>query len=101
MRTLPLRVLALLLAGVASLLAGCGGSTSSSTSASAGKLQVTAAENFWGSIASQLGGSKVAVSSVIVSPSTDPHSYEPTASDGVVMARSQMAIVNGLGYDAW
>jgi zinc/manganese transport system substrate-binding protein len=64
-------------------------------------LRVVAAENFWGSIASQLGGSKVAVQSIIVNPSTDPHSYEPTASDGVTVARSQMAIVNEIGYDAW
>ena len=64
-------------------------------------MQVAAAENFWGSIASQLGGSKVAVSSIIVNPNTDPHSYEPTASDGVTIARAQMAIVNGIGYDTW
>jgi len=64
-------------------------------------LQVVAAENFWGSIATQLGGSKVAVQSIIVNPNTDPHSYEPTASDGVALAKSQMAIVNGIGYDAW
>jgi zinc/manganese transport system substrate-binding protein len=80
---------------------GCGGSAGSSTGSSAGKLQVVAAENFWGSIASQLGGTRVAVSSIIVNPNTDPHSYEPTASDGVAMARSQMAVVNGIGYDAW
>ncbi|MEA2209688.1 MAG: zinc/manganese transport system substrate-binding protein [Solirubrobacteraceae bacterium] len=82
-------------------LAGCGGASSSAGASSAGKLQVTAAENFWGSIAAQLGGSRVAVTSVIVNPSTDPHSYEPTASDGVAFARSQLAIVNGVGYDAW
>jgi zinc/manganese transport system substrate-binding protein len=64
-------------------------------------LRVVAAENFWGSVASQLGGSKVAVQSIIVNPNTDPHSYEPTASDGVALAKSQMAIVNGIGYDAW
>jgi zinc/manganese transport system substrate-binding protein len=64
-------------------------------------LQVVAAENFWGSIATQLGGSKVQVTSIIVNPSTDPHSYEPTASDGVAVARSQMAIANGICYDAW
>jgi zinc/manganese transport system substrate-binding protein len=96
----PLRALPVLLVG-AGLLAGCGGSASSSSGSSGGKLQVVAAENFWGSIASQLGGSKVAVSSIIVNPNTDPHSYEPTASDGVAMARSQMAIVNGIGYDTW
>ena len=82
------------------LVAGCGGSASSSTNAS-GKIEVSAAENFWGSIAAQLGGEKVAVSSIIVNPNTDPHSYEPTASDGVTIARSQMAIVNGIGYDTW
>jgi zinc/manganese transport system substrate-binding protein len=69
--------------------------------ASAGRLRVVAAENFWGSIAAQLGGSRVSVQSIIVNSSTDPHSYQPTASDGIALARSQMAIVNGIGYDAW
>jgi len=97
----PLR-LAPLLVCCASLLAACGGgSVGSAAGSSSGKLQVVAAENFWGSIAAQLGGSKVAVRSIIVNPSTDPHSYEPTASDGIALAMSQMAIVNGIGYDAW
>ena len=101
MRRWSSRVLPVLLAGIGLLIAGCGGSASSSTGAPSGKLQVAAAENFWGSVAAQLGGSKVAVSSIIVNPNTDPHSYEATASDGVTMARSQMAIVNGIGYDTW
>ena len=90
-----------LLAGGGALLAGCAGSTASVGASAAGKLQVVAAENFWGSIASQLGGSKVAVSSIIVNPNTDPHSYEATAADGAAIARSQMAIVNGISYDGW
>jgi zinc/manganese transport system substrate-binding protein len=81
------------------ILAGCG-STSPASSGS-GKLQVVAAENFWGSIAAQLGGEKVAVQSIIVNPSTDPHSYEPTAGDARTMAGAQLAIVNGIGYDGW
>lgn len=89
-----------LLFGVAALAVGCGGSAPSAASSS-GKIQVAAAENFWGSIAAQLGGKRVAVSSIIVNPNTDPHSYEPTAADGVTIAQSQMAIVNGIGYDAW
>ena len=64
-------------------------------------IQVVAAENFWGSIASQLGGDKVEVESIIVNPSTDPHSYEPTASDARTMAGAKFAIVNGIGYDNW
>ena len=101
MLRVPLRVVPLVVC-CAVLISGCGGAAAGSAGgSSSGKLQVVAAENFWGSIASQLGGSKVAVQSIIVNPSTDPHSYEPTASDGVVLAKSQMAIVNGIGYDAW
>ncbi len=60
-----------------------------------------AAENVWGSLASQLGGSRVHVTSLITNPATDPHSYEPTAADARPMAGARLAIVNGIGYDAW
>lgn len=86
--------------GLTVLASGCG-ELSSPSSDSPSKLRVAAAENFWGSIAAQLGGEKVTVSSIVANPSTDPHSYEPTAADGVSLARSQMAIVNGIGYDTW
>jgi zinc/manganese transport system substrate-binding protein len=81
------------------LLAGCG--SQGSASSGSVKLQVVAAENFWGSIAAQLGGEQVAVRSIIVNPSTDPHSYEPTAADARTMAGARLAIVNGIGYDTW
>ena len=83
------------------VLAGCGNSTGTAAGGSSDTVQVVAAENFWGSIATQLGGSKVSVHSIIVNPDTDPHSYEPTAADGIALAKSQMAIVNGVGYDRW
>ncbi len=89
-----------LLAIAAAALAGCGSAEPNEESAS-GKLRVVAAENFWGSIAAQLGGSKVEVQSIVVNPATDPHSYEPSAQDARTMAGSQMAIVNGIGYDEW
>jgi zinc/manganese transport system substrate-binding protein len=62
---------------------------------------VVAAENFWGSIASQLGGNRVQVKSVITSPATDPHDYEPTAADARTIAGARMVIENGIGYDPW
>jgi zinc/manganese transport system substrate-binding protein len=83
---------------------GCGGSGSPAASPSGGgqgKLVVVAAENFWGSIAAQLAGDKVSVSSIIVNPNTDPHSYEPTAQDARTMAGAKLVIVNGIGYDNW
>ena len=60
-----------------------------------------AAENFWGSIAAQLGGTKVAVTSIITNPNTDPHSYEPTAADARTIAGAQMVVLDGIGYDPW
>jgi len=89
-----------LLATVTILGAGCG-SKSTSAAAPSGVLQVVAAENFWGSIASQLGGSRVRVESVITSPATDPHDYEPTAGDARTLAGAQLVIENGIGYDPW
>ena len=66
-----------------------------------GPLRVVAAENFWGSIAAQLGGTRVQVTSVITNPATDPHSYEPTAVDARAVAGAEMVIENGIGYDPW
>jgi zinc/manganese transport system substrate-binding protein len=70
--------------------------------ASGGKvINVVAAENFWGSIAAQLGGSHAKVTSIITNPATDPHDYEPTAADARTVSGAQYTIVNGVGYDAW
>src|SRR5947209_4391201 len=71
------------------------------SSASGRRLQVVAAENFWGSIARQLGGDKVSVRSIITNPDTDPHDYEPTAADARAVASAGYVIENGIGYDAW
>ena len=65
------------------------------------KITVVAAENFWGSIATQLGGAHAAVTSVITNPDTDPHDYEPTTADGRTIAGAKLVIVNGIGYDPW
>ena len=64
-------------------------------------VAVVAAENFWGSIAAQVGGAHVKVTSIITNPDTDPHEYEPTAADARTFATAQLAIVNGVGYDPW
>ncbi len=83
------------------LLSACGLSQPPSGSADAGKVRVVAAENFWGGIAAQVGGSHAAVTSIIVNPNTDPHSYEATPGDARLIAQAQYVIVNGAGYDSW
>ncbi|WP_329456641.1 metal ABC transporter solute-binding protein, Zn/Mn family [Streptomyces sp. NBC_01497] len=78
------------------------GASASDAAKSGGKtIQVVAAENFWGSIASQLGGGHVKVTSIINNPSADPHDYEPTAADARTVAGARFTIVNGIGYDSW
>jgi len=64
-------------------------------------MQVVAAENFWGSIASQVGGDRLKVTSIITNPATDPHDYEPKPADARLLANSQYVILNGAGYDPW
>lgn len=99
MRRAATLVIALLVAALMGVcVAGCGGAGSASAS---GKLNVVAAEDFWGSIAAQLGGDRVAVTSIVTNPAADPHDYEPTAEDARTLAGAQLAIVNGIGYDAW
>jgi zinc/manganese transport system substrate-binding protein len=89
----------------AALLTGCATTAparSGGPAAGSGtKIDVVAAENFWGSIATQLGGDHVTVTSIISNPDTDPHDYEPTPADGRTMAGARFAIVNGIGYDPW
>ena len=82
------------------LLTGCGALPTQAGSSS-GRISVVAAENFWGSLAGQVGGSRVTVHSIITAPGVDPHAYEPTASDAVALAGARLAVVNGLGYDSW
>jgi zinc/manganese transport system substrate-binding protein len=79
--------------------AGCG--SGGSATGAGGKLNVVAAEDFWGSIAEQVGGDRVDVTSIITNPAADPHDYEPTAEDGRTLAGAQVSIVNGIGYDEW
>ncbi|MBO0841211.1 MAG: zinc ABC transporter substrate-binding protein [Sciscionella sp.] len=76
-------------------------STAPAATGSPGTITVVAAENFWGSIAAQLGGDHVKLTSIISNPDTDPHDYEATAGDARTVASARLVIVNGIGYDAW
>ena len=97
----PRTVLAVLLVLVAACAAGCDKSDPGRHAGSGRPAAGRGGGELLGSIAAQLGGDQVDVSSIIVNPSTDPHSYEPSARDARTMAGAQLAIVNGIGYDNW
>jgi zinc/manganese transport system substrate-binding protein len=65
------------------------------------KVQIVAAENFWGSLVSQLGGTHAQVLSIVTDPNADPHEYESNTADAQSIANANYVIVNGAGYDDW
>ena len=64
-------------------------------------IQIVAAENFWGSLVSQIGGTHVKVLSIVSDPNADPHEYESNAENARAFAMADYIIVNGAGYDSW
>jgi zinc/manganese transport system substrate-binding protein len=68
---------------------------------SSSPIPVVAAENFWGSLVSQLGGNQTNVTSIVTDPNTDPHEYEASATVAQEISNAQFVIVNGVGYDQW
>ncbi len=81
--------------GAALLVSGCG----SSAFVRAGTIAVVAAENQYGNVAAQIGGSDVSVTSVESNPNTDPHSYEVSPDIAQEIGAAQVVIQNGIGYD--
>jgi len=84
--------------------AGCASGATTSNASAPGppaKFSAVAAEDMWGNLLRQLGGDRVAVSSIIRDPGVDPHDYDPRPSDSVAVADARLVVVNGLGYDGW
>jgi zinc/manganese transport system substrate-binding protein len=71
------------------------------THANASALHVVAAENFWGSLLQQIGGSDVSIATIVTDPNADPHDYEATSADARAVASADYVVLNGVGYDTW
>lgn len=94
-------VAAVALASVSALvLAGCA-STAASEGAEDDVIQIVASTNVYGSLAEQIGGDRVDVTSIITSASQDPHSYEASARDRLTVQDADLVIENGGGYDSF
>lgn len=71
------------------------------SAAVAAPLQIVAAENFYGDLATQIGGSHVTVTSVLSNPDDDPHLFETSPSTARAIASAAIVIYNGADYDPW
>lgn len=69
--------------------------------AHADPIRIVAVENFYGDLATQIGGSHVAVTSILSNPDADPHLFESSVSTARSVADAQIVIANGAGYDPW
>jgi zinc/manganese transport system substrate-binding protein len=91
------------LAAAALVTAACstGSATKAGKSAAFGLIRVVASTSAWGSLAAQVGGGLVEVTSIVANPDIDPHEYEPTADDARTISTAQYVVFNGVGYDEW
>lgn len=88
---------ALVLMGVLMIvLNGCGRKTQTSN-----KLHIVASLNFYGETAKVVAGKYGTVTSIIKSPNVDPHDFEPTTNSAKAVAKADVVVYNGLGYDSW
>ena len=110
--TPPLRRILLLVAfaALAPTLVACGGKSDEAVTEGqsaqlgdcpAAPVRVVASVDQWGSIAGELGGDCVYVTTIITGTTADPHDYEPSPSDLMAFGEATVVIVNGVDYDHW
>ncbi len=67
----------------------------------ASPVPVVAAENFYGDMVKQVGGSHVAVKSIMSNPDQDPHLFETSPSTARELSAARLVVYNGAAYDPW
>lgn len=65
------------------------------------KINVVSSVDFYAEPAAKILGKYGQVNSIINSASIDPHDYTATTHDSRTIAKADVAIMNGAGYDAW
>jgi zinc/manganese transport system substrate-binding protein len=78
------------------VLAGC-----SAPEGDDGTIDIVASTSVYGDIAAAVAGDAAEVTSIITSPTQDPHSYEVTARDRLAIETADLVVFNGGGYDGF
>ncbi|WEV68768.1 zinc ABC transporter substrate-binding protein [Bifidobacterium sp. ESL0775] len=66
-----------------------------------GPINVVASINQWGTLAKEIGGPDVKVTSIVNTVSVDAHDFEPQTADMAKLQTAEIVVVNGAGYDSW
>jgi len=94
--------LSMALAGIclfACVMAGC--SKNEVPKKGISKVNIVAAENFYGGVAGQIAGNAANVASILNNPNQDPHEFATDAVTARAVADADIVIYNGIGYDDW
>jgi zinc/manganese transport system substrate-binding protein len=84
---------------MACLMAGCG--KNEVPEKGVAKVNIVAAENFYGGVARQIAGNTANVASILSNPNQDPHEFATDAATAKAVADADIVIYNGIGYDDW
>jgi zinc/manganese transport system substrate-binding protein len=90
-----------MLAGVALLASACSSSSAAGSPGTAGTIAAVGAENEYADVIQQVGGKYVQASAIMSNPSTDPHTFEASASVARTVSAAQLVVQNGAGYDTF
>jgi zinc/manganese transport system substrate-binding protein len=63
-------------------------------------LKVVASFSILGDMVKNVGGDRVSLTT-LVGPNSDTHVYQPTPGDAKALARADLVMVNGLGFEGW
>ena len=63
-------------------------------------LKVVASFSILGDMVKDVGGDRVSLTT-LVGPNSDTHVYQPTPGDAKALARADLVMVNGLGFEGW
>lgn len=94
-------LLAILLFWLLSSLSACINPASIPAPGSGKGVAIVATENFYGNLFQQLGGSYVSVTSLLNDPNADPHEFESSVQNAILVNNANIVIENGDGYDSW
>jgi zinc/manganese transport system substrate-binding protein len=89
------------LAASALAVAGLTAASASASTSKSGPIIAVGAENEYANVLSQIGGKYVKVTSILNNPNTDPHTFEASASVAEAIAKAQLIVQNGVGYDSF
>lgn len=79
-------------------MAGCHQPSNANTGS---KIKIVTSTPTYGELAQKVSGKYGHVDILMKNPAADPHDFEPSVQAAKQTSQAQIAVYNGLGYDAW